>query len=58
MDTVITISQEPGVKDLPLRVRAKFAKALLAERQAGQTTPEALVLLEDAIKLEEVSNSL
>lgn len=40
-----------GVRDIqPMKARAAFAKALLLEEQAGQTTEEAETLLDQAIE--------
>lgn len=42
-----------GVRDIkPLKARGLFAKALIAEDRAGETTPEALELLDEAVKAE------
>ena len=39
-----------GVRDLtPMKARGAFAKALMLEDEAGQTTPDALAQLELAI---------
>ena len=46
----IQISKLPGVGDLPIKVRVKFAKALLEE--ANGNTEEANRYLEEAIDLE------
>jgi hypothetical protein len=50
---ILNISREAGVGDLPMRVRSKFARALLLEREAGHTTPEALAKLDEAVHAEE-----
>ena len=57
MDTVMTVSREDGVKDLPLKAKAKFSKALLAERDASHTTPVALSFLDEAVLAEAEYNS-
>ena len=47
---LMAITKEEGVKDLlPMKVRANFARALLAEREAGHTTPEAEQYLDLAV---------
>ena len=46
----VQISKLPGVADLPIKVRVKFAKALLEE--ANGNTEEANRYLEEAIDLE------
>lgn len=39
-----------GVKDIqPMKARGHFAKALMLEHNAGETTPEALEALDKAI---------
>lgn len=38
-----TVSKEPGVADLPLRVRGKFAKAIIAERKGDHGEAERLL---------------
>jgi len=48
-----SIMKEPGVKDLPIRVKGPLIRALRIERQAGQTTAEALEELAKAIAAEE-----
>ena len=35
MSTMLEVSREDGVRDLPLSVRRWFAKALLAEREGN-----------------------
>jgi len=36
--SIIEITKEPGVSDLPLRAKAHFARALAAERNGGSYT--------------------
>ena len=51
--SIIAISKEEGVRDLPMSIRGPFAQALKAERLAGETTEDALHLLDKAIAAEE-----
>ena len=50
----MAIMKEEGVSDIRadygLKAASLFAKALYAERQAGQNTPEAMALLDQAIE--------
>jgi hypothetical protein len=50
MTNLMAVSREDGVKDLPLRVRKGFAKALLAERQGD--TANAALFLDEALVAE------
>ena len=44
--------KQDGVKDIqPMKARGLFCQALVAESNAGHTTPEALVLLDKAIQM-------
>lgn len=49
--TALQVSRLPGVEDLPIKVRVKFAKALMAEAKGN--TEEANQYLDEAIALEE-----
>ena len=46
---LLEIVKEVGVKDLPTGAKSSFARAIKAERVAGETTPEAEQFLLDAI---------
>jgi len=50
---VMVVMREDGVADLKaeygLKIASLFAKAIVAERVAGKTTPEAENLLDEAI---------
>lgn len=46
----VQVANLPGVKDLPIKARVKFAKALIAESKGN--TAEAESLLGEAIALE------
>lgn len=48
---ILAVSKGPGVGDLPLKVRAPFAKALLAEERGDKA--EAEEFLAKAIAAEE-----
>jgi hypothetical protein len=37
---VLELAQLPGVKDLPVQVRWRFAKAIIAEREGNTTQAE------------------
>jgi hypothetical protein len=50
--TLLDFSKMEGVGDLPMRVRAAFGRALMAEAEAGYTTEEAYKHLEDAVAAE------
>lgn len=50
--TLLDFSKMDGVGDLPMRVRAAFGRALMAEAEAGHTTEEAYKHLEDAVAAE------
>ena len=45
MENLITITKEPGVEDLPTKVKARFAQAIKAER-AGDNERAELKLAE------------
>lgn len=47
---VAKLAQEPALKDLPLKVRAQFAKAIVAELEGD--TGAAAAHLETAVTLE------
>lgn len=47
---LLNASREEGVIDLPMAVRAGFAKALIAERNGDEAT--ALELLDKAVEAE------
>jgi len=49
--TAVQISKLPGVSDLPVKPRVKFAKALLAEDKGDHVA--AAQFLEQAIALEQ-----
>lgn len=51
MATLIEISQSPGVADLPLKVRGKFALAIKAEMEGDHEKAERL--LNEAVAAEE-----
>lgn len=50
---IMDAMKEDGVADLKaaygIKIAGMFAKALVTERIAGETTPEAMALLDDAI---------
>jgi len=51
--SIIEITKEPGVSDLPLRAKAHFARALAAERNGGSyITRTAEEWLKEAILAE------
>ena len=50
--SIIKYSRLDGVKDIqPIQARWSFAKALMLEDAAGETTPAALEQLDKAISL-------
>ena len=50
---VMALVKTPEIRSIqPLGARAKFAKAIVLEDDAGKTTPEALELLDIAIEFE------
>lgn len=55
---VINVAKMPGINNIyPVPARSKFAKAWLAEYHAGETTPEAEALLEEAVQLIEAEEA-
>lgn len=50
--SLMDYSRMEGVVDLPGAVKGKFAKALMLEAEAGETTPEAYAQLEQAVQYE------
>lgn len=51
--SLAAVAKEAGVVDLPLRVRGKFAKAIIAERQGDHEKAEQL--LNEAVQEEQNS---
>lgn len=50
--TLKNLAQQPGIKNIyPVTARGKFIRALIAEHQAGHTTEEAEVLLNEAVQI-------
>jgi hypothetical protein len=49
---LVAVSKEPGVTDLPMRVRGKFAQAIIAERKGEHVKAEQLLI--EAVRLSEV----
>lgn len=53
---LVLAMKQPGIEDLKgkggMKCCAAFARAWMAEQEAGHTTPEAEQYLEEAIKLE------
>lgn len=47
--SLLKIAKEPGVIDLPMAQRGPFARAIRAERIAGETTDKAAADLDKAI---------
>lgn len=52
---ILDVSKEPGVKDLPLRVRGPFAQAIIAERMGDHV--KAAAFLDKAVAAEIELNS-
>lgn len=53
--SLINVSKEPGVADLPLKARGAFAKAIIAERKGDHE--EAQRQLDKAVAEEEAARS-
>ncbi len=50
--TLLQVAKLQGIRDIvPIKARAKFAKALMIEDEAGHTTAECDALLQEAIAL-------